>query len=104
MTNQLNILIFGAHPDDPDYSAGGVAALYAQQGHQVKMVSLTNGDAGHHTEGGVPFGMAMSKWLPPVKQGVEYITMGIHDGASATHAGKSPPSDRHHPRLSTRPG
>ena len=50
----LQILIFGAHPDDPDYSAGGPAALYAQQGHRVKMVSLTNGDAGHHEMGGAP--------------------------------------------------
>ena len=49
MTEPLKILVFGAHPDDPDFSAGGVAALYAQQGHRVKLVSLTNGDAGHHT-------------------------------------------------------
>src|SRR5438105_8724556 len=44
----LRLLIIGAHPDDADYSAGGTAALYRAAGHVVKMVSLTNGDAGHH--------------------------------------------------------
>ncbi|HZT82663.1 MAG TPA: PIG-L family deacetylase, partial [Gemmataceae bacterium] len=45
----LRLLIIGAHPDDADYHAGGLAALYRQAGHVVKMVSLTNGDAGHQT-------------------------------------------------------
>jgi LmbE family N-acetylglucosaminyl deacetylase len=45
----LRLLIIGAHPDDADYSAGGTAALYRAAGHVVKMVSLTNGDAGHQT-------------------------------------------------------
>mgnify|MGYP005859324899 CR=1 FL=1 len=49
----LNVLVIGAHPDDPDFSAGGVAALYARQGHRVKFVSLTNGCSGHHEIGGV---------------------------------------------------
>jgi LmbE family N-acetylglucosaminyl deacetylase len=44
----LRLLIIGAHPDDADYAAGGTAALYREAGHVVKMVSLTNGDAGHH--------------------------------------------------------
>jgi LmbE family N-acetylglucosaminyl deacetylase len=44
----LRLLIIGAHPDDADYAAGGTAALYRAAGHEVKMVSLTNGDAGHH--------------------------------------------------------
>src|SRR5438105_7342612 len=49
MANQpLRLLIVGAHPDDADYHAGGLAALYREAGHVVKMVSLTNGDAGHH--------------------------------------------------------
>ena len=52
MTNPLRLLILGAHPDDADYSAGGLAALYASAGHVVRMVSLTNGDAGHHEHAG----------------------------------------------------
>jgi LmbE family N-acetylglucosaminyl deacetylase len=48
----LRIIVFGAHPDDCDETTGGTAALWAAKGHQVKFVSLTNGDAGHQSEGG----------------------------------------------------
>ena len=50
----LRLLIIGAHPDDADYHAGGTAALYRAGGHAVKMVSLTNGDAGHQSMHGPP--------------------------------------------------
>ncbi|MCS6852461.1 MAG: PIG-L family deacetylase [Gemmataceae bacterium] len=45
---KLRILIIGAHPDDADIKAGGTAAKWCQAGHEVKLVSLTNGQAGHH--------------------------------------------------------
>jgi LmbE family N-acetylglucosaminyl deacetylase len=48
----LRLLIIGAHPDDADYSAGGTAALFAAAGHVVKMISMTNGAAGHHLRAG----------------------------------------------------
>lgn len=48
MADSLRLLIIGAHPDDADYHAGGLAAYYRSNDHEVKMVSLTNGDAGHH--------------------------------------------------------
>jgi LmbE family N-acetylglucosaminyl deacetylase len=44
----LRLLIIGAHPDDADHAAGGTAALYRAAGHVVHMVSMTNGDGGHH--------------------------------------------------------
>ena len=43
----LRLLILGAHPDDADYHAGGLAAIYREAGHVVKMVSVTNGESGH---------------------------------------------------------
>jgi len=49
---RLRIIVFGAHPDDCDLDAGGTAALWAAKGHAVKFVSVTNGDAGHQSEGG----------------------------------------------------
>lgn len=49
---KLHIIAFGAHPDDCDNRAGGVAAKWAKLGHHVKFVSVTNGDAGHQSMGG----------------------------------------------------
>lgn len=54
LSGSVRILFIGAHPDDCDIKAGGTAALLAEQGHAVKFVSLTNGDAGHHEMGGGP--------------------------------------------------
>ncbi|OYW09423.1 MAG: GlcNAc-PI de-N-acetylase [Acidobacteriia bacterium 12-62-4] len=48
----LRIIAIGAHPDDCDIKFGGTAVLLAKMGHQVKFVSVTNGDAGHHEMGG----------------------------------------------------
>jgi LmbE family N-acetylglucosaminyl deacetylase len=42
------ILLIGAHPDDADLKAGGTAAKWADLGFVVRMVSLTDGRAGHH--------------------------------------------------------
>jgi len=44
----LRLLILGAHPDDAEYHAAGLASIYRELGHAVKMVSVTNGRAGHH--------------------------------------------------------
>lgn len=51
-TKPLKIIAIGAHPDDADQQMGGTAALFAELGHQVKFVSVTNGDAGHFGKGG----------------------------------------------------
>ena len=55
----LNILVFGAHPDDCDLRFGGAAMLYRQYGHNVRFVSLTNGDTSP--------GAAMPRPRPPPK-------------------------------------
>ena len=51
---KLRIIAFGAHPDDCEIFAGGTACLWAQQGHHVKFVSVTNGDIGHWRMAGGP--------------------------------------------------
>jgi LmbE family N-acetylglucosaminyl deacetylase len=49
---KIRVIAFGAHPDDADIRAGGIAAKFAAKGHLVKFVSVTNGDAGHCEMGG----------------------------------------------------
>ncbi len=48
----LRILVIGAHPDDADIKAGGSSAKWCGLGHTVRMVSLTDGAAGHHATWG----------------------------------------------------
>jgi LmbE family N-acetylglucosaminyl deacetylase len=78
----LNIIAFGAHPDDCDQGAGGVAALYAARGHRVRFVSVTNGDAGHHVEGGVALAARRRAKAREAGRriGIEYVVLDNHDG------------------------
>lgn len=46
----LRVMMIFAHPDEGEVYTGGTAALFTQSGHQVKFMSLTNGDAGHWEE------------------------------------------------------
>lgn len=48
----IRVLVIGAHPDDCDIVAGGLAALYTEGKHVVKFLSMTNGDSGHQQMGG----------------------------------------------------
>lgn len=80
--NQIRVIVFGAHPDDCDQDAGGTAALLAQMGHAVKFVSVTNGDAGHQSQGG---GMLAMRRTLEAKEagrriGVTYDVLDNHDG------------------------
>jgi LmbE family N-acetylglucosaminyl deacetylase len=45
-TPQIRILGIFAHPDDSEFSCGGSAALWADQGAQITYVIVTNGAAG----------------------------------------------------------
>ena len=53
----LRIIAFGAHPDDCEVKASGVAAKWAAMGHKVKFVSVTNGDIGHYQMAGGPLAL-----------------------------------------------
>ncbi|HVN81870.1 MAG TPA: PIG-L family deacetylase [Terriglobia bacterium] len=80
--SKLRIIAFGAHPDDCDETAGGVAAKYAAAGHQVKFVAVTNGDAGHHQQGGGV--LAQRRRAEAIEAGrrigVVYEVLDNHDG------------------------
>lgn len=77
---KLNIIVIGAHPDDCDVIAGGTAILYSKLGHNVKFISMTNGDAGHQSMGG---GALAKRRMAEAQEagkrfGVEYLVMDNH--------------------------
>ena len=78
----LNIIVFGAHPDDCDIRAAGTAVKWVKAGHRVRFVSLTNGDAGHQTEGGAALGRRRRAEAEESgrRLGVEYVVLDNHDG------------------------
>lgn len=78
----LQIIMIGAHPDDCDIKSGGTAALFVAMGHKVKFLSVTNGDAGHMTQGG---GMLAKRRFLETQEvarrlGVTYDVLDNHDG------------------------
>lgn len=79
----IRVIAFGAHPDDCDQKAGGTAARWAALGAQVKFVSLTNGDAGHQSQGGGA--LARRRRAEAEEAGrrlgiARYVTLDNHDG------------------------
>ncbi len=82
VSKPVRVIVFGAHPDDCDLGAGGLASLYTKLGHKVKFVSLTNGDKGHQDTGG---GALATRRLKEAKEagkrlGIEYDVLDNHDG------------------------
>lgn len=78
----LHIVMIGAHPDDCDIRSGGTAALFAQAGHKVKFISITNGDAGHMEQSGRPLAerRAAEAIEAGRRLGITYEILDIHDG------------------------
>jgi|SwirhisoilCB2_FD_contig_51_4653195_length_1046_multi_2_in_0_out_0_1 LmbE family N-acetylglucosaminyl deacetylase len=79
---KLNIIVFGAHPDDAEYRGAGVAMKWAKLGHHVKFVSATNGDIGHWQMAGGPLALRRKNEVLAVarKLGVTTDVLDIHDG------------------------
>ncbi len=79
---KLRIICFGAHPDDAEYKSGGTAALWAKAGHEVKLVSVTNGDIGHWAMAGGPLAKRRTAEAAEVAKrlGVTSQVLDIHDG------------------------
>lgn len=79
--SQLRIIVFGAHPDDPE-KVGGTTAKFVAQGHKVRLVSMTNGNAGHFEMGGGPLAQRRYKETQCAGRaiGAEYIVLDNDDG------------------------
>src|ERR1051326_8790083 len=79
---KLRVICFGAHPDDCEIQAAGVACMWAAKGHKVKFVSVTNGDIGHWRDAGGALargrtaeGLQAARLL-----GITTEVLDIHDG------------------------
>lgn len=81
------ILVIGAHPDDCDIAAGGMAALWTEAGATVRFLSMTNGDTGHHEIGG---GMLAKRRYAETQCSAEVL--GIEYEVNDHHCGSLMPS------------
>ena len=78
----LRVIVFGAHPDDAELKAGGVASLWSQEGVAVKFVSTTNGDIGHFEQSGGPLAQRREAEVSACADifGITTEVYDIHDG------------------------
>lgn len=78
----MNIIAFGAHPDDAEWYAGGTLVKWARGGHRVLSVSLTNGDIGHHEESPAALARRRAAEMQrcAARAGIESIVLEHHDG------------------------
>jgi N-acetylglucosamine malate deacetylase 1 len=78
----LRVIAFGAHPDDAELKAAGVAAMWAARGHKVKFVAMTNGDVGHFEMAGGPLARRRKAEVGECARilGIETEVLDIHDG------------------------
>jgi N-acetylglucosamine malate deacetylase 1 len=82
MSEAPALMVVGAHPDDCEIAAGGIAALTTASGGRVLFSSLTNGDKGHQTLGGATLAkMRRSEARAGAAAcGAQSIVLDNHDG------------------------
>lgn len=76
------VLVLGAHPDDAEFFAGGLLARHAAAGSTLRLVSVTNGQSGHHQMPSdllVPRRREEAKRAGQVLQ-ADYVTWDFPDG------------------------
>ncbi len=78
----LTFLMIGAHPDDMDLEASGLAMRMKEKGHRVVFLSATNGNAGHMSMGREELRTRRLKEMEKAASvfGLPYDTLDIDDG------------------------
>ena len=74
----IDILAFGAHPDDVEISCGGTLLRYADDGKQIAIVDLTRGELG--TRGSGALRMEECKAASQILGLVDRVNLGMADG------------------------
>jgi len=79
---KLRVMFIGAHPDDAEGQFGGTAILFSENGHSVMLVSMTNGNCGHHAMGREELAERRFKEAQAAGRviGAEYKVMPVNDG------------------------
>lgn len=82
-TDSRSVLVVGAHPDDCDLKAGGVAAKWADAGCDVRFLSMTDGSAGHHEQSGAELARQRRREAAAVAEtaGIDYRVLDHPDGS-----------------------
>lgn len=82
MEHAPRILVLAAHPDDAEFHAGGLLARHGRRGSLVRIVCLTNGDAGHHQMSGPPLAARRREEAAAAGRliGAQYVTWDYPDG------------------------
>ena len=78
----LTFLMIGAHPDDMDSEAGGLAMKLTAKGHKAIFLSVTNGNAGHMSMKKEELRLRRLREMENAAKvfGVPYDTLDIDDG------------------------
>jgi len=78
----IRVMVIGAHSDDADIKAGGTSARWCDLGHVVRLVSLTDGRAGHQTMHGPELALRRRAEAQAAAAviGATYEVFDIHDG------------------------
>lgn len=79
---QYRLLVVGAHPDDPELIASGLAMKMIARGHRARFLSMTDGGAGHQTMTREALIARRAAEIEKAREiyGVEYHALPIPDG------------------------
>lgn len=79
---KLKVVFVGAHPDDAEIHFGGTALKYKKLNHDVTIISMTDGSAGHHVDFGDKIAQRRKKETQNIENefGFKYIIMDNPDG------------------------
>jgi len=83
MSRILNVIVIAAHPDEPEIYAGAISATFAEMGHRVKFVTLTDGCCGHYNMNGPELveRRTQEAYEAAKRLGVlEYVVLPVPDG------------------------
>ena len=73
------VAVFGAHPDDLDWSSGGTVAAWAQQGKEIYFVLTTSGEGGEDHQRRLSLPPAEMAEIRETEQRLAASTLGVKE-------------------------